>query len=151
MVRDLFGNILAEIGQALKIPDLHPGKDSSCLVKMPSGVTVQFELDKKGEALLIGSEIGQLQAGRYRENVFREALKANGMPPLNGIFAFSKKAEKLVLFMKIPLKDYHADKLLTILTPFLEKAQLWRDAIARGDIPVASQTSNTSGMFGLKR
>lgn len=153
MVRDLFSTILAEIGEALKIPDLHPDQSNSCLINLASGVKIQIEIDKKGDSILIGSELGTIHQGRYRENVFREALKANGMPhPLHGIIAYSKNADKIVLFEKIPLKDYHIEKVIAMLPPFLEKAKTWRDALARGDVPIVSYTSSSSsGMFGLRR
>ena len=152
MVKDLFGNLLSDIGTALNIRDLHPDQANSCLIKMPSGVKIQLEIDKRGENLLMGCELGVLMAGKYRENIFQEALKANGNPPPhNGIFAFSKKSDKLVLYEKIPLKHFSVDKVIGLLTPFSEKAKAWIDALARGDMPPPSSFSTTSsGMFGLR-
>ena len=155
MVTDIFSSILAEIGQALGVSNLHPDQTNSCLIKFPSGVSIQINMDGRGEALIIGSELGIVQPGRYRENVFREALKANGMPPpLNGILAFSKKADKLILFEKVPIKDFHIEIIRMMMPDFLEKAKTWRDALARGDVPAganASSSSSSSGMFGLRR
>lgn len=152
MVRDLFSNILAEIGEALKIPELHPDQSNSCLINLESGLSIQIEIDKKGDSLLIGSELGMIHQGRYRENVFREALKTNGMQhPLYGIIAYSKKADKIVIFEKIPLKDYNIEKFMAMLPPFLEKAKKWKDALARGDVPIVSYVPISSGMFGLRR
>jgi Tir chaperone protein (CesT) family len=155
MVMDLFGTILEDLGKIIKINDLHPDKNNSCLIKYATGLEVQMEIDRSGECLVLGSQLGVVISGRYRENVFREALKANGIKSQrNGVFAYSKKNDQLILFEKIHIKDINAEKIAAILTPFAEKALIWKTAITQGDIPSVSNTyasSRSGGMFGLKR
>lgn len=152
MVTDLFGALLQELGRSLQIKDLHPDRNNTCQIKLATGVTIYVELDRSKECLVIGSDIAQIPAGRFRENVFREAMKANGLPqPRHGTFAYSKQADRLVLFDKCPVKDLNGEKIAAIITPLAEKAQLWKEAIARGDVPtVSSVRTGRVGMFGMK-
>lgn len=155
MVTDLFGSLLQELGHIMGIPELHPDRHNACLIKFPDGLEVQMELDGQGLELTMLSNLGILPPGKYRENVFREALRANGMPqPLNGTFAYSKKADSLVIFHRIPTKELSGDKINTALLPFLEKARYWRETIINNEIPVVSSVYTSSGrsqgMFGLR-
>lgn len=155
MVTDLFGSLLQELGKIMGIPDLHPDRHNACLIKFPDGLEVQMELDGQGIELTMLSNIGIIPAGKYRENVFREALRANGMPlPLNGVFAFSKKGDNLVLFQRILTKDLTGDKINSAMLPFLEKARYWRETINNNEIPTVSSAYTSSGrsqgMFGMR-
>jgi hypothetical protein len=155
MVTDLFGTLLQELGPLLEIPTLHPDRQNSCLIRLKGGLNIQLELDRMGQFFIMGSDLGTVPPGKYRENLFREALKANGMPqPLNGILAYSQKTEHLILFEKMHVKDLNGDKIMAVLTPFCEKARVWRDALARGDIPALTQyyaSGKPGGIFGLTR
>lgn len=152
MVSDIFGTLLQELAQALKIEVLQPDKNNSCLIKFKGDISVQVELDKSGTFLVIGTDFPTVAAGRYRENLFFEALKANGMPapPRIGTFAYSRQTDRLVLFEMMSLNDLRGDRVAEFMTPFVEKARVWKEAIARGEVPVVStSTTPGSGMFGL--
>jgi hypothetical protein len=153
MVTDAFNLLLQDLGKLLKIK-LESDAHNSCLIRFPNKFTIQLELDRSGNFLLLGSDLAIVPPGRYRENVFREALKANGLPsPRNGDFAYSKQTDRLILSEKLLMTDLNGDKLLSTFTPFLEKARYWHDTIAHGDVPAALQVASTakgSGMFGLK-
>ena len=153
MVADAFGTLLQELGKIIKIPTLEPDPNNSCLIKFPNAPTTQFELDRSGFFLVMGCDLGDMPVGRYRENLFREALIANGLPyPRYGDFSYSKQTDHLILTMILPLKDLTGDKVAMALLPFLEKAKIWQEAISKGDIPSRTGTlaSRGSGMFGLK-
>lgn len=155
MVSDLFSSLLEELGKILQIPDLHPDRNRACLIKFPDGLTVQIEMDGQASQITLLSNLGELPPGKYRENVFREALKANGMPhPIHGTLAYSKKADNLVMYQRLAVKDLSGDKINLALTPFLEKARAWKEAISRSEIPLVSggiyTSSGGSGMFGLR-
>lgn len=154
MMTDVFSTLLQELGELIKINDLHPDSNNSCLIKLPNGLEIQLEPDSRSEFLIIGTTIGSVPQGRYRESIFREALKANGMPlPRYGIFSFSKKSDKLVLFDRLHLKDLSGLKIFDFIKPFAEKAFSWKGSIAQGEIPsIIGTYSSTShaGMFGMK-
>lgn len=153
MVTDFFGSLLQELGKILDIPDLHSDRNNSCQILMRSGLTLQLELDRSGQFLILGADLGIVPPGKYRENLFREALKANNMPyPLHGILAYSKKNERLVLFEKLRSQEITGEIIAAEIIPFSEKAIIWQEALKRGDVPIANHTSSShsAGMFGLR-
>lgn len=149
MITDLFSTLLEELGSQLKIKDLKPDDNHSCLIKFPTGLEIQLEPDVSEQFLVVGTKLGAIPQGRYRDNVFKEALKANGMEyPRYGNFAFSKKSEQLIMFQNLPFKELNGVKLFDFLKPFTEKAFHWKESIARGEVPAhLAIYSTTAGMF----
>jgi hypothetical protein len=154
MVTDFLGVMLQEMGTNLEIPDLHPDRNNTCQIRLKSGLDIQIELDKSGQFIVLGADLGTVPPGKYRENLFREALKANDMPyPNHGTLAYSKKSDHLVLFERMNIKDLNGEKVAVEITPFSEKALIWKDALQRGDIPPLNQSymaQSSGGMFGLR-
>lgn len=154
MVTDLLGALLQELGKSLKVADLHPDSNNSCLIKLTNGQQIQVELDRSAEFLILGADLGTVPPGKYRENLFKEALKANDLPhPIHGILAFSKKTEHLVIYERIPIRDLTGEKIAEEITPFTEKALVWENALKRGEVPSIAQFKTSdkgSGMFGLR-
>lgn len=155
MVTDLLGTLLEELGRSLKIANLHPDSNNSCMIRLESGLIIQIELDKGAQFILVGADLGTVPPGKYRENLFREALKTNDLPhPNHGILCYSKKSDHLILHQKIFLKDLNGEKIAAEITPFAEKAYTWSEAIMRNDIPAVNQSFTSQkpgGMFGLIR
>lgn len=158
MITDKFGNLLEELGKTLKV-SLKPDKHGDCLLRFKSGVSVQLECDSTGEKLHVVSDLGQIPQGRYRENVMREALKANGLPPpRQGVFAFGKKSESLILQDTLNFDELSGEKLAEFLQLFTQKAELWKNTITRGEVPsfMGNELSfgglqQPGGLFGLMR
>lgn len=154
MVTDFFGALLQELSQILQVPGLHPDANNSCLIKFKGGMMAQIELDRSSQYVVIGIDLGAVPTGRYRENLFLEALRANGMPhPRHGTFGYSKNADHLVLFDMLHVKELNATKMAEALQPLLVKAQVWKEAIAKGDIPaieISQSTRTSGGLFGLR-
>lgn len=157
MVVDLFESILQDIGKAMNIPDIHADANNSCLIAFDTGIEVQIEPFERDDFLLIVCNLGEVPPGRYREDVFREALKSNGLPhPRYGTFAYSKQSDHLLLFGLISFREINGEKVASFIYPFMEKAAAWKQALERGDVPLAntmttSQTSGPGGLFGLTR
>lgn len=149
MVASLYESLLQELGEQLHIP-LRPDRES-CVIEYKDGLRVQLELDRQEEFLRIVSDFGEIAPGRYRENLFREALKSNGLPPPHvGVFALSHNSTHLILFDVLPVRNLTGLHIADFLTPFLEKAKVWREAITTGQLPsVSSGRSSRSGIFGL--
>src|SRR5262245_28591576 len=155
MIQDTFSALLGELGTILKIR-LNADQNNSCKIKYKSGLTLQIDFDAASDRVIFVSSLGTPGPGRYRENIFREALKANGLPPPKyGIFAYSKKQEALVLYDSLPMKELTGQKLADFLAPFCQRAEAWSSAISRNEIPSFTGTEFTfgkaggTGMFGL--
>lgn len=127
--------LLKELGELLHMA-LKPDEHHTCLIDFPEEqVQVQLELDDPSEHLLLGSMLGGLTPGLYRERVLQEALCTNGRQQAVGILAYSEKAENLVLFEYLPLTGLDGAKLLVYLERFLTHASAWRAALAKNEIP----------------
>jgi hypothetical protein len=157
MVVDVFDSLLQELGKALKIEDLRLDDVNTCLIKFDTGLLVYIEPYKKSDFMLISTNIGELPGGRYREDVFREALKSNGLSNIgqHGIFAYSEQSNRLILFGLLSLRELNGEKIAAFLYPFMEKALVWKNTIESGNVPVAdtmktSRTSGPIGMFGMR-
>lgn len=154
MVTDLLGSLLQELAQTLGIPPLKPDANNVCLVKFKGGIEVQIEMDRSGDFFLITTDLGSLPVGRYRENLFFEALKANGAPPpRHGVFAYSKQADRLILFEMLPLKELTGARIADALPLFLEKTKQWKEAISKNEMPpppVLGGGIAQKGIFGLR-
>ncbi len=155
MVTDMFGTLLQELGQSFGNIQLRPDQNNSCLIRLKEGISIQLELDRACQFLILGCTLGTLIPGKYRENIFHEALKANDMPyPLHGILGFSQKTGNLALFEKINVRDLNGEKIAAEIIPFVEKAIVWSEALIRNEIPAISQAYTSErgggGMFGLK-
>ena len=146
---DRFEDILLGLSSHLKTP-LAPDGQSSCLISFANGVKVQLELDKTGDKLILGAFLGELPAGRLREQILIEALKQNNVTQY-GTFAFSLKKNHLVLFSKLAADSVNVDTLFELLMKMVEKAAPWKEAITQGTVPqIASTTSGGSSIFSLK-
>ncbi len=151
MVKALFEALLEELGKTLKISDLHPDRNNSCLISLPNKLKLQLEMDSHAQNILLGCDLGPIPPGRYRENVFKEALKSNGLSgPNHGTVAFSQKTEHIILFKYLNVKDLTGEKIADAIGPFTEKALKWKTALEHGEVPLASNLQTSSGMFGLR-
>lgn len=154
MLAGELGAILEELGRELRIPNLAPDDNETCLIRLESGVRVQIELLKGGEYLLIASDLGELPPGRFRVDIFEAALKTNGSDEGGpGTFGFSTRTNHLLLFDKLYLQGLTGMKVADFISPFAKKAKLWKESIERGSIPQIGMTSTASsgrGIFGLR-
>lgn len=151
MVKEIFETLLEEAGKVLNIADLHPDRNHSCQVRLINGLTIQIEMDPYQQGVILGCDLGGLPTGKYRENVFREALKINGQKaPHHGILAYSSKSDHMVLYEVLPLKDLTGERIADEIAPFAEKALLWKEALSHGETPTLSNVRTSQGMFGLR-
>jgi hypothetical protein len=150
MVTDVLGVILQDLGAALNIPGLHPDEHNTCLIRL-NEVHVQIEMDQKSQqALILGVDLGEIPPGKYRENIFKQALKANGQIPSSaGIFGYSTQKDHLILFEMVDLKEAKGTKLAQTVTELIEKSQIWIEAIRSGNLPILSTASSSKGPAGL--
>jgi hypothetical protein len=154
MVSGLYETLLTEVGGILGV-SLFPDSNNSCLVKLISGLEVQLEMDAQGRSFIIGIDLGPVPPGMYRQTLFREALRANGMPyPRNGVLAYSQKSGHVILYETMSPQDLNGERIIFRLLPLSEKALKWKEAIEHGEVPIvevsARSNAGSFGMFGMK-
>lgn len=144
----LLKQFLGELGKNLNL-NLDLNKVNACVTKLAHGTSVRIELDTKQENMIIGSIIGSVPHGSYREELFQRALQSNGLPPPHyGVFGWSKKGDYLILYEMIPVKEYNAQRVAELMEPFAEKAKIWRDAIENAVIPILEKSEKGKGRTG---
>jgi len=155
MASDAFSALCDDLGKILKIRT-RPNRGNTMLIRFRTGIELRLE-QAPGNNIIVATTCGKPPpTGRYRENLLREALKANGLPaPRTGFFAYSTKQEALVLSDHLPMDELSAQKLADFLGPFMQKAEMWKNAIEHGEIPsftgveASFGKSAAGGIFGL--
>jgi len=146
-----FEDLLRELGTLLET-NLQPDSHASCCLVFGDDVKVQIDLDGTGERILMGSTVGSIPPGIYREKILRQALLINGqeMQP-KGTLAFSEKNDSLVLFQFYILAKLSGERLYPLLLAFAEEVRKWKEALKRGEVPALEDEALTkSGFMGLK-
>ncbi len=132
MIANKFTLLLQELSKELSM-DLKPDENNSCLIVIQDKLKIQLELDPEEKNLIIGSILTELPPGKFREDILLSSLTANAKRyPRLGTFAYSKKLNSLVLFEMIELEFFNVENILSMLTPFIKKALLWKEALEQG-------------------
>lgn len=153
MIADKFTLLLEDLSKHLSIK-LAPDENNSCLINIHDKIEIQLQLEPTETYLIIGSILGELPPGKFREDTLISALTANARPyPRLGTFAYSKKVNSLILFEKIEVEIFDVENILGILTPFIKKAITWKDALDNGrSAPTHEENylsgSDTTNFFG---
>ena len=144
-----YEQLLHDLGAILEI-HLKPDPNQSCKLEM-NGVTFQIDLDSLSDDLLIGCNLGRIMPGPYREGLFKQALKVNGLTRIpRGNLAFTSKNDCLILFQFLSFGAINGENLYQFLLLFVDHAKIWIDSLTRGEIPALEEdTSRGQGMFGL--
>jgi hypothetical protein len=131
-MNDKFSILLEDLSKRLNM-QLKPDVNRSCLINFKDKLEIQMELDQSEKDLIIGAKLFELNSGKSREDVLLSALSFNAKPyPRHGIFAYSKKLNCLIMFEKLPVDHFTIDNILSVLTPFVQKALRWKEALENG-------------------
>ncbi len=154
MATDIFGSLLEEFSTQLDIK-LTPSDHNTCAIKTISGVVIQLEIDKSNLYMNMVCRLPDVPpSSGYRQNLFYEALKYNGLPPPHhAILAYSTPAGKMIIFVQLKLDNLNGEKMVTAFNRLLDKAQIWYDAITKGEVPSADGVSAgqpAANPFGLR-
>ncbi len=139
---DNFAELLKDLGSHINV-GLHVDRHGVCRIVVDQKFFVQIEHDPlKGRVLLV-SMITEIGPGKFRENVLKEALKANGVFPRTGILAYVEKNNNLSLHDYYSLVEFKIEKFAEYLTSFIEKVNFWKTQVESGTVPsVISTPSN---------
>ncbi len=147
-----FEELIRELSTHMGIP-LQPDQHQSCLITYREDqLAIQIDLDTNADRILIGSQLGRITPGSYRDKIFLEGLRSNGIAHKpRGILAFSEKNDTLILYQFLELSHLSGEKLHQFLLLFRENAVIWKRALERGEIPqLVVESSRGSGMYGLR-
>ncbi|PIS01917.1 MAG: hypothetical protein COT85_07155 [Chlamydiae bacterium CG10_big_fil_rev_8_21_14_0_10_42_34] len=130
---------------------LHVDRSNACCIQIHEGLSIQLQLDVSQENLWIFSKIVEIPPGKFRENIFKETLKENGLAdPRIAVFGYLADTNHLALFQKYPLHVLNGERLSGFLGAFLMMAENWRNAIESG-LPAPQKEKQTNqNPFGLK-
>ena len=127
-----FEELLEELGKIFHLL-LHIDHMNACSIQVSENLTIQLEPDMAQENLWIFCKVIEIPPGKFRENVLRDALKANGLPdPRIGHFGYIENTGHLALFQKYPLNILNGERLAGFIGAFLEMAARWQKGIANG-------------------
>jgi len=148
---DRFSQILYDLGKEVGT-DLYPDENRICQLNYKEELTIQITYDESKERLLFVTFVCEVPAGKYRETLFKGALKSNGMLPQLSILAYTGRNNQLTQFAYFPASEHSMEKLFTFLKGFIDKASAWKDAIENGrTLPSETGPKGSDGaMFGLK-
>ena len=153
MVTDRFGALIEELAAVTQLK-LAPDSHGAVMIRYKDTLQVYIEPDSLGESVHLLIEIGKPGEGKYRENILREALRANGQPfPRLGTFSYGQKKESLVIFEAVSMEDLTGARLAELVSQLSEKARVWRDSIARGETPPVQSVGTpirSEGFMGLR-
>ncbi len=149
-----FEDLIRALGKEMDIT-LEPDSHQSCLLTFPKeNLSIQIDLDTSAEQILIGSQLGEVPPGSYRERVFTQAMRVNGTSTTpRGILAYSEMNGTLILFQFLSLAALDGPKLNGFVQLFREHAKAWKEALDKGELPPLEEDVVPPGdpMFGMKR
>lgn len=129
---DPFLELLHQLGKVFHLA-LHIDKHRACSIRVFDTLTLQLQLDTSQEHLLLFAKIAEVPPGRFRENVMRDTLKANGLPdPRVAIFCYLASTNQLALYQRYPIALLDGEKLAGLAGAFIETAKSWQEAIGSG-------------------
>jgi hypothetical protein len=148
---DRFAELLTELGDLLNT-DLRPDVRGSCKISFDHHLQIQLENQLNQERILIACFICDVPPGKLRENILKDALKANWPSPIDGTLCYSERNNKLTLFLYVSAIQLNGQKLLSALTSFKTKAESWRTAVETGRTShlLPSSKQPETNPFGIK-
>jgi hypothetical protein len=127
-----FETLLHDLGKVFHLA-LHTDRSNACTLQIHRELKIQLELDPTQEQLWIFCKLIEVPPGKFREEVLKEALKANDRPdPRSAIFGYIRASNHLALFQKYPLQILDGKNLSELIGTFAAIAENWRIAILRG-------------------
>ncbi len=152
-----FEDVLEELSNEFDV-DLHPDLHGLCTIMINETFKVQLEVDVTGENIQIATLVCELPPGRFRENILKDALKANYQVTENhGTLSYTGPDNALVLLLNVLMHGLTGKELYEHLSIFVQRATGWRKAIDSGfpspqdtnEVPKGDGSGKTS-LFGFK-
>lgn len=146
---DRFQAFLNQLSLIVQVP-LYADRKRAVRLTIDQSLHMQIEDEEQNNRILIASFLHEIPAGKYRENLLKEGLKANTLYPRIGTFAYCERNNQFCLFDYLSYINLTGEKAADRLACFIEKALNWRQAIAKGMLPTANEpeTKIDHSVFG---
>ncbi len=141
---DRFALLIADFSTLIDIP-LHLDHRRTCTLFVNNQLHVQLKEEEHKDRILIGAFLAQPPPGKFRETIFKAALKENNNPSRIASFSYSERNNQLALFSYLTLTGLKGDHLVTFLKQFLDTAFSWRTGIETGQLPGKGQHIQKTG------
>lgn len=130
-----YQEIIRGLGEQLSFP-LQPDSQGACALLIEGELRIQIELDADQTRILIAATLADLSPQSMRRTILTRALQDNGGARRHyGIFAYSRRANQLVLEDHLSLDQLTGKGLFDFLQLFAEKAWLWYRGCQTGQLP----------------
>lgn len=145
-----FEELLEELGKVFHLK-LHVDKHLACSILIPP-LIIQLQPDAGQEKLYLFSKIIELPPGKFRENILKDALKANSaLDPRAGVLGYIAATNHLTLHQIYPFSILNGERLANFFGAFFEMGESWQKAIASGQsAPTGALPSSKPPPFQIK-
>jgi hypothetical protein len=147
---NLFEELLKELSPLVGFP-LHIDHHHVCCLWAGDTLKVQIEQNKEGH-ITLAAFLSELGPGKFREEVFKESLKANGQFIPGGVLSFSSKNNQLVLHHFVLREIMNAQNVFESMTALIHYGLQWQTALNEGKTAPAflATKSLLPSVFGIK-
>jgi carbonic anhydrase len=148
---DRFLLLLDDLGGLIGIP-FHVNSKGLCQLNINNQLHIQISDEKEKDRILIATFICEIPPGKFKENIFSEALKENHSYPRLATFAYSEKNNQLAVFSHVYYPNLTGDSLADFLEKFIEKALSWKTGVETGHLPKLGEHIHKVGpsIFDIK-
>lgn len=149
-MRGSFQTFLDRLGEIMET-SIKADLQNSCTLRINDDLDVQLELDRVGEYLTVGIDILFLEMGPFRNDVFFNAMKANGVPQQRyGTLSFVEKTGHFFIHHQFFFPSLEVENFYHSLSEITYRAHIWKKAIMAnqslpddpGEVPPKKETSS---------
>ena len=127
-----FANLIEDLSRRLN-RNLTPNKDGCVTLLIKEKITIQIEMDRDEDFLIIGAYIEELPPGKFREHILRDGLKANFFFKNNSqVLSYMKKENQLIVHQKMHIETTSPEDFFNDVQSLYERASKWFDSLDSG-------------------
>lgn len=148
-----FNEVIFDLGKVIALP-LFVDKNLACKLIIDECFPIQIEMNEESNQLIAAATLFEIPPGKFREEVLKEALKANFEIRKDGYYlAYIESKSSLALIECVSPIKLTGEKLAKRLEHMIAYAKLWKEAIDNGKTapnikPIQSDGNDLP--FGIK-
>ncbi len=146
---DRFQQLLYDLSELIEVT-LYADQQQKCCININDLIDIQLEYDGSKERVLMASFCCEIPPGKFRENVLKETLKANGIFPRIGTFGYSEQKNKLALFEYVSIENLTPEKFADILAAFIDRVERSKKAIEAGSLAGLTEVSSDKNRMAFE-